>query len=168
MNWTKGLKRITLLVGIVAAMVGGIGVGMIPVQKHCHAQNQFGVSDPLVVQKPTEQEVKEFEEWRQEMAAKGIIIDANRYVIDDDEPHSLKQSIPTLREIRPVLLKDLDVLFWRNLSKVKLVGICTLAGLAGASAAFCSVWFVFWFGGWAVYRIIRWIILGFCGEETKS
>ena len=168
MNWAKGLKRITLLVGIVAAIVAGIYIGMIPVQKHYHAQNQFWDSNPFVVQKPSEQEVKEFEEWVQEMAAKGTIIDANYSVIGNDEADYLKQSLPSLKEIRPLLLKDTNVLFWRNLSKPKLVGICILAGLAGASAAFCSVWLVFWFGGLAVYRIIRWVVLGFCGEELKS
>jgi hypothetical protein len=168
MTWAKGLKRITLLMAIVAAIVGGICIGMIPVQKYCHAQNQFGVSDPFVVQKPSEQEVKEFEEWVQEMAAKGTIIDENYYVIENDEALSLKQSLPSLKEIRPLLLKNRNVIFWRNLSKPKLVGICILAGLAGASAAFFSVWFVFWFGGLAVYRVIRWVVLGFCDEELKS
>jgi hypothetical protein len=46
MNWAKGLKRITLLIAITAATVGGIYMGMIPIRKYYNAQNQFGVSDP--------------------------------------------------------------------------------------------------------------------------
>ncbi len=172
MNLAKGLKRITLLVGIVAAIVGGICIGMIPVQKYCDAQNQFLDLNPFVVQKPSEQEVKEFEEWVQEMAAKGTVIDAHYSVISNLKAfyleETLQQSTPSLKEIRPFLLKNANVQFWRNLSKPKLVGICILVSLAGAFVAFCSVWIVFWFGGLAVYRIIRWIILGFCGEELKS
>lgn len=153
---------------IAAATVGGICMVVIPVRKYCNAQHQPWVSDPLVVKKPSEQEVKEFDKWVQEMATKGTIIDLNCYYVIEGEADSLEQSLPSLKEIRPFLLKDRNVLFWRNLSKLKLVGICILAGLAGASAAFLSVWFVFWFGGLAVYRVTKWAVLGFCDEKLKS
>ncbi|MFZ0035393.1 MAG: hypothetical protein WAK60_10475 [Sedimentisphaerales bacterium] len=167
-NWEKGFKRIILLIAIGASIRGGACM-VVPIRKYCNAQNQPWVSDPIVVQKPSEQEVKEFEKWIQEMAAKGTIIDANYYVIDkDDETHSLEQSLPSLKEIRPLLLKDANVLFWRNLSKPKLIGICILTSLTGAFVAFFSVWLVFWFGGLAIYRILKWVVLGFCDKGTRS
>jgi hypothetical protein len=161
MNWTKGLKRITLLMAIVAAIVGGIYIMTIPILKYCTAQNQIWFSTcQYVVKEPSEQEVKDFEKWIQEMAAKGIDIDHKCYSIER-ENHSLEQNLPSLEEIRPSLLEDKKVLFWRNLSKPKLIGICILAGLAGSSTSFLGVWFVVWFGGSAVYKVILWLISGF-------
>lgn len=167
MNLAKGLKRITLLMAIAAATGGGICFSAIPICKYYDAKNQWGVMDPIVVKQPNEQEIKQFDKWVQEMAVKGTVIDANYYVIDS-EANFPELSLPSLQEIQPSLLQASKVRFWRNLSEPKLVGICILAGLAGATVSFFSVWFFFWFGGLAVYRIIRWVVLGFCDEELKS
>lgn len=61
-------------------------------------------------------------------------------------------------------LKELEKGFWVNLSKKGLVGLCVLAGLIGAVVGFCSLWVVVWL----LYRLFRWLILGFCGGEGKS
>ena len=69
--------------------------------------------------------------------------------------------LPTLLEIRPSLLKASKVLWWQELSKGQLAGMCVAAGLGGAAAGFLGLWVVLGFGGLAVHRIVRWVVLGF-------
>ena len=42
-----------------------------------------------------------------------------------------------------------------------LVGLCILAGLGGAAGGFLGTWLIVWFGGLAMYKLIRWVVLGF-------
>ncbi|TKJ34642.1 MAG: hypothetical protein CEE38_17380 [Planctomycetes bacterium B3_Pla] len=49
------------------------------------------------------------------------------------------------------------------LSTPGLVGLCVAAGLAGGLAGFSSLWF----SGLAIYKFIKWLILGFC-EDVNS
>ena len=63
-------------------------------------------------------------------------------------------------------LKELEDGFWVNLSKGSLVGLCILAGLAGAGVGFGAVWL-----GccvmWLFYLLIRWVVLGFCSDRNE-
>jgi len=61
-------------------------------------------------------------------------------------------------------LKELEKGFWVNLSKEGLVGLCVLAGLIGAVVGFCGLWIVVWL----LYRLFRWLVLGFVEDEQKQ
>jgi len=58
--------------------------------------------------------------------------------------------------------------FWVQLSKPTLVGLCIAGGLGGALAGFSSAWLVLWFGGLAISRLIKWLILGFYNDESSK
>jgi len=152
MNLRCGFKRITLILSISAAVICGFFAGNIPIEKYCTAQSHWGVGDAFVIKRPSEQELREFEDWQK---AKGITIDPNAYVFADIE------SLPSLRDVRELLLTGQKESFWRNLSMAKLVLIVVLAGLVGATTGYLGIWLVIWFGGLGVYKLIRWIVLGF-------
>jgi len=77
------------------------------------------------------------------------------------------ESHPSLMEARPYLLERAKLRYWRYMPMPKLVGFCILAGLCGVLAAFAGVWIVVWFGGWAVYKVVRWTVLGFRDGKPK-
>jgi len=42
-----------------------------------------------------------------------------------------------------------------------LVAIVTLYGFGAAAIGYFGTWLVVWFGGLSIYKLIRWIVLGF-------
>jgi hypothetical protein len=169
MNWKRGFKRIILVLSIIVAVFSGIFIGNIPYAKYHTTQHQPWIFDPIVVREPNEQEMKQFKNWAKEMAAKGHIIDSNYYVLDTESSVETKFSghLNSLLEVRPFMLQRAKAQFWRDLSKPELVGICGLAGIIGAMVGFLAVWFMIWFGGLVIYRLVRWVVLGFI-NDTKN
>lgn len=58
-------------------------------------------------------------------------------------------------------IEELKRSFWINLSKEELVGLCIMVGLGGAVVGYVGTWLALWFGGLAIYKLIKWLILGF-------
>jgi hypothetical protein len=51
--------------------------------------------------------------------------------------------------------------YWGTKSTTSFILIGIVAALAGASIGYLITWAVLWFGGMAIYKFFRWMILGF-------
>ncbi len=58
--------------------------------------------------------------------------------------------------------------FWMQLSKGDFLGLCILAGLVGALVGFSFTWLILWFGGLAIYKLFKWLILGFRDDVSSK
>lgn len=86
-----------------------------------------------------------------------------RLGLDEKGFAALKEAGFSNREIKDYKeeIIELQKGFWVNLSKPELVGLCIVAGLGGGAIGYLGTWLVIWFGGLAIYKLIRWIVLGF-------
>jgi hypothetical protein len=78
------------------------------------------------------------------------------------------EQIATIKADKEHKRKKLEESFWVNLSVRGIVFLCILAGLAGAGVGYFGTWLVIWFGGLAVYKLIKWIVLGFYDSKGKD
>ncbi|MDD5326349.1 MAG: hypothetical protein PHY02_00875 [Phycisphaerae bacterium] len=58
-------------------------------------------------------------------------------------------------------IRELRNGFWVNLSEERMESICVLAFLAGGVIGFFCTLVTIWLVGLSVYKLIRWIVLGF-------
>jgi hypothetical protein len=153
MNLRRGFWRITLVLAIVTSVICGVFAGIIPFEKYRTAQSHwwYWMDAALIIKRPSDEELKEFKKWRQENISPDIKVDFN--VVPDTEQ--------SLEDVREELLAKQKEKFWKDLPKVGLVAIVILYGLGGAAVGYIGVWFIVWFGGLAIYKLIRWIVLGF-------
>ena len=169
LNLKKGFRRITFVLAVCAAIICGAIAVFVPISKKSHATSMWWIDDLPVVKKPTEQELTEFKKWQQEALAKRIISEPNYYSIDKYDLSDLggevvyspqDNQLPSLDELKPILIEREQVKFWVSLSKGSLIGLCILVGLSGVVIGFSGVW-IFYLLIFLVYLIIKWIIRGF-------
>jgi len=79
----------------------------------------------------------------------------------------LKEEAMILSKLQRKLNQLISQNFWLKLSIPALVALCIVAALGGAAVGFSVAWAVFWGGGFVIYKLIRWLALGFRGEETS-
>ncbi len=159
-NLKRGFRRITLVLAALLAIGCAVYTGYIPVQKRTYYSQFSSSRSPRlcpIVKRPSEQEFREFEEWQKE---KGVSIGPEMYSISDDQ--SLNQ---TLKDFGPHFLR---VIYWQHLSKPGLVELITVYALGGAMVGFLAGWFLLWHVGLAIYRLIRWVVLGFRDSMAKT
>jgi hypothetical protein len=158
MNWKRGFKRITHVVAIVIAVACGIIAGFSPVQQYRSAcSSSWRLKAQLVIRQPTEKDLADFEKWQQDNK---VIIDPNSYCIIPDSADD--QTLMTVCNDYPERQR---FIYWKNLPKIKLIGMVVLYGLGGAVAGYVGIW-VIWYIGLANFILIRWLVLGF--REDKS
>lgn len=164
MNSKRGFKRVIFTLATVVALASGIFTGMVPYTEYRTARSFWELADPnwqIIVKEPSEQELQQFNAWKIKM---GIVSD-DYYVLEDPNSNmSFAHSLPTLMESRETFLRIQKTRYWKDLSKPTLVGLFILYILCGLVAGFLSVWLILWFGGLAIYKIIKWLILGFYDE----
>lgn len=147
-NLRRGFKRVTFVLAVIAATFCAGLLASIVINEHQSAQSYL--------------------QWRRENP---------RLVLD--EPFTLDQMASTpkakweeileaaatnIKAEKPTAeaqLKELENGFWVSLSKGSLVGLCMLAGLAGAVAGFGGVWLGYCVI-WLVYKLLKWVVYGFC------
>jgi len=149
MNSKRGFKRITFALAAVAALSGTvIGVSIV-IYEYENAgwydvipENYSGNAPPF------------------EMVG----------TIDGDRWHKMSdlEKIAANQAYNIKSRNELESGFWIQLSKPSLVALCVAGGLVGAFIGFSSAWLILWFGGLAIYKIIRWLILGFCDDVSSQ
>lgn len=162
MNSKRGFKRITFMLAAIAAITSGILAGMIPYTEYKNAKKHWWTESLLLVKKPSEQELQQFNTWEREM---GITFN-DYYVLEDNMDYDV--SLPTLMESREEFLQMKKDRYWQGLSIPNLVGLATLYTLVSFIIVFLGVWLILWFGGLAAYKLIRWLILGFCDDVNSK
>lgn len=58
--------------------------------------------------------------------------------------------------------------FWGTKSTTSFILISIVAALAGASIGYLITWSILWFGGMAIYKFFRWMILGFRDDTPQK
>ncbi len=57
---------------------------------------------------------------------------------------------------------------WGTRSTTSFILISIVVALAGASTGYLITWSILWFGGMAMYRIFRWLIIGFRDDTSQK
>jgi len=150
MNLRRGFRRITLVLAIIGGILGAIVGVSGTAAEHDYAQRRLRWEEENYINKY------------------GHLPPPEAFVIDEPkkEGEHWKKSLNRVKkEVATEELRKLRDGFWVKLPKVGLIGLCTLAGIAGAAIGFLGTWVVIWFGGLAVYKLIKWLVLGF-REDT--
>ena len=142
-NLTRGFKRITLVLAILAAVICGVLVGAVPIKKYQVAISRSRLR--LVLDKPADKR------WE-----KDPIIKASDPWLEEAQKNATPEtSDPWLEAATAVSEKS----WWATLSKPGLVGIVASATVGGAAIGYCGVWLGYYF--------LEWLVLGFCaGADT--
>jgi len=167
MNCKRGFKRITFALAVVVALASGIIAGMVPCTEFQTARSLWGLDDPFVVQKPSEQELQQFNAWKKKMEIMSASYVMPLKAVENPDSHYAR-SLPTLMELRETILRNERAKWWNGLSKSKLVGLVVLYSLGGLVVGLLGVWVILWFGGLAIYKFIKWLILGFCNDVNSK
>ena len=148
MNWKRGFRRIVFVFGIFAAIIcAWLSVkSVLLASSNAHkslwwakeSYNQkYGMLNQSKV-KPTPPE--------------GFVLDKEPSVSHgrfDDLVQEVKQE-------EAAEIKKLENSFWITLPAWGLIGLCGLAGLLATAIGFSAVWLV--------YKLLEWLVLGFCGD----
>jgi len=149
MNSKRGFKRITFALAAVAALSGTvIGVSIV-INEYENAGWYDVIPDNYSGNEPPFEMIG---------------------TIDGDRWHKMSdlEKIEANQAYNIKSRNELESGFWIQLSKPSLVALCVAGGLVGAFIGFSSAWFILWFGGLAIYKIIRWTILGFCDDVSSK
>lgn len=96
------------------------------------------------------------------------------YTLDDLLKRPLLSKARIILEIKneaEAEVRKLQHSFWLNIYTENLeylIVYCILAGLGGAVVGYLGTWLILWFGGLAVYKLIRWFVFGFYEKKTKE
>lgn len=172
MNWEKGLGRITFVVAVVVAIPASVLSVILTLEKHSSENHWVRWKRENYVHKyDIETFTKDGIEFLPDNPTKTEI---NALKAELEKKHTELRNRATLStkelfELMPETkeLLDLENSFWVNLSTAQLKGLCILCGIAGAAIGYGGIVLVIWFGGLAVYKLIRWIVLGFTADNDK-
>jgi hypothetical protein len=183
MNLRRGLRRITFVLAIVSAIFCAFCAVVLILDEHDSAQSYLRWKQDNFLEKyrvlpPPEGFV--IDEPKKEDEHKPLTFDPNllpklptlkrggkKYHLTFD-PNLLTVIDEPKKKIAEEELRELKNSFWVNLSKHGLIGLCILTGLGGAAVGFFGTWLVVWFGGLAIYKLIRWVVLGFHDSQDKD
>ncbi|UCG54622.1 MAG: hypothetical protein JSV32_08625 [Dehalococcoidia bacterium] len=178
MNTKRGLKRTTFALAVVSALLGTvIGVSVV-FNKHEKAQNfiqwkrenfvrNYGdIFDILAFEDTGEFDVNVIPE-----DYSGNVLPFEMIgTIEGGKWHNMSESekIAAIQAYNTKRRNELKSGFWIQLSKPSLVALCIAGGMLGTFVGFSSAWLILWFGGLAIYKIIKLLILGFCDEVNRK
>lgn len=148
MNPRRGFRRITLALAIISsifAMVGGV-VTVLTERNRVHIYLRRG------------QETLRFE--RETLANLQADPVSSWWVSREAQAERVAELSAEIEELKRS--------FWINLSKEELVGLCITVGLGGAVVGYGGTWLALWFGGLAIYELIKWLIFGFRDNAGKK
>ncbi len=159
MNSERGFKRIVTVLAVPLSIVCALLIVQMIIDKHEHEvdkSNMPGFDVRLIPENYSGNKILF------EMIVEGIDTDRWRYMSEHER-------IVTVRTYNKKKRKELETnRFWVQLSKPTLVELCIAGGLAGALAGFSGARLVLWFGGLAICKLIRWLILGFYNDESSK
>ncbi len=151
MNLERGFRRITLVLAIVSAIFCGFCAVMLVLDEHEREKSKLNLPEFDVRLIPEGDDNKPIPSIETMALIKKDVWDK----MSEDE------QIATIKADKEHKRKKLEESFWVSLSVGGIVFLCILAGLAGAGVGYFGNWLVIWFGGLGVYKLIRWIVLGF-------
>lgn len=142
MNLRRGFRRITFVLAIVIAIFCAFCAVMLVLDEHDSTQSYLRWKEG---------------QYREKYGAlssppKGFVIDEPKK--EGEHKPDIFDRIVEEKRIAEEELRELKNSFWVNLPLSRLVGLCVLAGLGGATVGYCFVWLV--------YKFLEWLVLGFC------
>lgn len=173
MNPKRGLKRITLTLATVTALLcGATSINIVGARRESakcflvDKEGDFSNNYASLIDQALDLEYETRVDWESTALNMQIFRRNNPYNHLADAEVRIKYS-HDIKEIQ-----KLNSGFWVRLSKPSFVALCVAAGLVGGLAGFSGAWLFLWFpfrlGVLAIYSLIRWLIIGFCDDLNSK
>jgi len=155
MNLRRGFRRITFLLAIIAGTCGAVVAVSFTIGAY---RNELG----YLRWKQENFSQEHGQSWRKLTA------------VQWERPQKPKEHWDIFDKVAEETRKDIGELkklesgFCVNLSRPQLAGLCIAAAFIGGTVSFGGTWFIVWFGGLGVHKLLRWVVLGFMDNPDKE